>query len=116
MLAAQFPNGGWPQVWPLEGGYHDAITYNDDAIGDITSLLTQVASGQGSFAFVTPALRNKAADAERRAIDCVLATQVRIDGRLTAWAQQYDPVTLQPAGFGRGQRAGGTKGRQLRPP
>lgn len=26
LLASQFPNGGWPQVWPLEGGYHDAIT------------------------------------------------------------------------------------------
>ena len=21
LFAAQFPNGGWPQVWPLEGGY-----------------------------------------------------------------------------------------------
>ncbi|HEX4308999.1 MAG TPA: pectate lyase, partial [Acidobacteriaceae bacterium] len=31
LLAAQFPNGGWPQVWPLEGGYHDAITFNDNA-------------------------------------------------------------------------------------
>ena len=30
-FAAQFPNGGWPQVWPLEGGYHDAITFNDGA-------------------------------------------------------------------------------------
>jgi len=29
LLAAQFPNGGWPQVWPLQGGYHDAITFND---------------------------------------------------------------------------------------
>jgi len=27
LFAAQLPNGGWPQVWPLEGGYHDAITF-----------------------------------------------------------------------------------------
>jgi PelA/Pel-15E family pectate lyase len=98
IFSAQYPNGGWPQVYPLQGDYHDAITYNDDAMGDITDLLTQVASGQAGFAFVPPALRDKAAEAERRAIACVLATQVRIDGRLTAWAQQYDPVTLQPAG------------------
>ena len=29
--AAQFPNGCWPQVYPLQGGYHDAATFNDDA-------------------------------------------------------------------------------------
>jgi hypothetical protein len=29
IFAAQYPNGGWPQIWPLQGGYHDAITYND---------------------------------------------------------------------------------------
>ena len=34
LLNAQFPNGGWPQVWPLEGGYHDAITYSDDAVSE----------------------------------------------------------------------------------
>jgi PelA/Pel-15E family pectate lyase len=97
-FSAQYPNGGWPQVYPLQGQYHDAITYNDDAMGDIASLLTQVARGEDGFAFVPPALRDKAAAAEQRAIACVLATQVRIDGRLTAWAQQYDPVTLRPAG------------------
>ena len=32
VLRAQFPNGGWPQVYPLMGGYHDAITFNDDAM------------------------------------------------------------------------------------
>jgi hypothetical protein len=32
VLLAQFPNGCWPQVYPLEGGYHDAATFNDDAI------------------------------------------------------------------------------------
>ncbi|HEX4155724.1 MAG TPA: pectate lyase [Acidobacteriaceae bacterium] len=46
LLAAQFPNGGWPQVWPLEGGYHDAITFNDDAVTESTGLLTLVVSGQ----------------------------------------------------------------------
>jgi PelA/Pel-15E family pectate lyase len=34
LLAAQFPNGGWPQVWPLEGGYHDAVTFNDNAVSE----------------------------------------------------------------------------------
>lgn len=46
LLNAQFPNGGWPQVWPLEGGYHDAITFNDDAVTESAELLSDAASGQ----------------------------------------------------------------------
>jgi len=42
ILAAQYPNGGWPQVWPLEGGYHDAITFNDDAILNLLELLSDI--------------------------------------------------------------------------
>jgi len=45
LLRAQYPNGGWPQVWPLEGGYHDAITYNDDAVTESAEVLTGVAKG-----------------------------------------------------------------------
>jgi Pectic acid lyase len=45
LLHAQFPNGGWPQVWPLEGGYHDAITFNDDAVTESAEVLTLAAKG-----------------------------------------------------------------------
>ena len=31
LLASQFPNGCFPQVYPLQGSYHDAATFNDDA-------------------------------------------------------------------------------------
>lgn len=96
ILDAQYPNGGWPQVYPLQGGYHDAITYNDDAMVDIVKLLSAIARGE--YAFVPAALRAQAGQAEQRAIACILASQVRIGGRLTAWAQQYSPVSLQPAG------------------
>src|ERR1700712_3391612 len=46
LLKAQFPNGGWPQVWPLEGGYHDAITFNDDAVTQSAETLTLAARGK----------------------------------------------------------------------
>ncbi|MGV7207554.1 pectate lyase [Oxalobacteraceae bacterium A2-2] len=98
VLAAQYPNGGWPQVYPLQGGYHDAITYNDDAMADIANLLADVAAGLGDYAFVPADRRARAAEAGKLAIACILATQVRLDGRLTAWSQQYDPVTLKPVG------------------
>ncbi len=96
LLAAQFPNGGWPQVWPLEGGYHDAITYNDNAVTESAETLTDVANGQGDYAFVPPPLRRKAAAAAARALQCILATQIVIHGRRTVWAQQHDALTLQP--------------------
>lgn len=97
-LNAQYPNGGWPQVYPLQGGYHDAITYNDDALGDITTMLSAIATGKGDYAFVPQAQRDQARSAERRAIDCILATQIRINGRLTVWGQQHDPLTLESVG------------------
>ena len=31
LLESQLPNGCFPQVYPLQGSYHDAVTFNDDA-------------------------------------------------------------------------------------
>lgn len=98
VLAAQYPNGGWPQSWPLEGSYHDAVTFNDDALRDITGLLAKVAAGRNDFAFVPTDLRARASTAYDRAINLILATQVRSDGHLTAWGQQHDVLTLAPVG------------------
>ena len=95
LLAAQFPNGCWPQVWPLEGGYHDAATFNDDAITNVLTLLQRVANG--SPAFVSATDRKLATDAVDRGIDCVLDAQFVVDGRPTVWGQQHDPLTLTPS-------------------
>ncbi len=98
ITTAQYPNGGWPQVWPLEGGYHDTITYNDDAVVNLLSLLRDVARGAtNEFAFVPLSARMMAANDLRRGVDCLLATQITVDGHLTVWCQQHDPLTLQPA-------------------
>lgn len=96
LLDAQFPNGGWPQVWPLEGGYHDAITYNDNAVTESAETLTAVAEGGSDYAFVPAALRRRAGAAARHALDCILATQIVINGKRTIWAQQQDALTLVP--------------------
>jgi PelA/Pel-15E family pectate lyase len=96
LLAAQYPNGGWPQVWPLEGGYHDAITFNDDAVYDTVELLTEVSEAKPDVSFVPHSLRSKAEKAVANGIRCILATQVVLNGHKTAWAQQCDPLTLRP--------------------
>lgn len=96
LLAAQFPNGGWPQVWPLEGGYHDAITYNDNAVTESAEVLTAVAEGGSDYAFVPADLRRKSGIAAHHALDCILATQIVVGGKRTIWAQQHDALTLAP--------------------
>jgi PelA/Pel-15E family pectate lyase len=96
IFAAQFPNGGWPQVWPLQGGYHDAITLNDDAGLHVIEFLRDVAGGQNEFAFVPSALRATADASWRRGLDCLLAAQIKVNGKLTVWCQQHDAITLQP--------------------
>ncbi|WP_430423267.1 pectate lyase [Phenylobacterium sp.] len=98
LLAAQYPNGGWPQVWPLVGGYHDAVTFNDDAMVAALSLLSDIAKGQGDYGFTAPALRAEADIAWRRGLAAVLKAQVVKDGRPTGWPQQADAVTLAPVG------------------
>jgi PelA/Pel-15E family pectate lyase len=97
IFAAQYPNGGWPQVWPLEGGYHDTITLNDGAMLNILALLRNVADGTNEFAFVPAATRAQAGTSFQRGLDCLLACQIVVDGRRTVWCQQHDALTLQPA-------------------
>ena len=96
LLAAQFPNGGWPQVWPLEGGYHDAITFNDDAVIETLEVLQGVAGGKDEFAFVPERVRARARASVAKGIECILATQIVVKGRHTVWAQQHDALTLEP--------------------
>ncbi|RME70596.1 MAG: pectate lyase, partial [Verrucomicrobia bacterium] len=97
LLQAQYPNGGWPQFYPLIGGYHDHITYNDDAMIRVLRLLRDVACGAPDFAFRGAEMRQRAAEAVERGVACILATQVVVDGEKTVWCAQHDAETLAPA-------------------
>ena len=96
LIAAQYPNGGWPQFFPLRKDYSRHITFNDDAMINAASLLEEVAAGRNPFAFVDRNRRARAADAVARATEVILKTQVLVDGALTAWCAQHDAVTLEP--------------------
>lgn len=98
LLQAELPGGGWPQVYPLQGGYHDALTLNDDTMIKATALLQRTAAGAGDYGFVPTALRTAAGDAATRSLSTLLATQIVVGGRRTIWAQQYDPLTRAPVG------------------
>ncbi|WP_294290128.1 pectate lyase [uncultured Sphingomonas sp.] len=95
LLAAQYPNGGWPQVWPLEGGYHDAITLNDNAMAQVLTLMTDAGAGRGDLAMLPTDLKRAAAAATARGIACLLRMQVVVNGRKTGWGQQHDALTLR---------------------
>ena len=97
VFMAQYPNGGWPQVYPLMTGYHDNITFNDGAMTNVMDLLREIAAGKAGFEFVSPEERRRARVAFERGIGCILDCQVIADGKQTAWGQQHDPLTLKPA-------------------
>jgi PelA/Pel-15E family pectate lyase len=98
LLTAQFPNGGWPQIYPLQGGYHDALTYNDDAMADVVGLLMDIGARRGDYAFVPDQMAADASRAVDKAIAVILASQIVINGKRTGWGQQHDPLTLAPVG------------------
>ncbi len=97
ILDAQYPGGGWPQVYPLEGGYHDNITLNDNALTNVLELLLAVRDEDPAFAMVEGELRARVGRALEAGVACLLKLQVEREGGKTVWCQQYDALTLQPA-------------------
>jgi PelA/Pel-15E family pectate lyase len=96
ILSAQFPNGGWPQVYPLEAGYHEGITLNDDAMLHALEVLLAISTGEEPFGGFDEATRKRAAVAFDRGIACLLNCQVGVKGIRTVWCAQHDPITLAP--------------------
>jgi PelA/Pel-15E family pectate lyase len=97
ILAAQYANGGWPQYYPLEKNYSRHITFNDDAYIGIMWVLKDIVDGRPQYAFVDSKLRSSVQSAFNKGLDCILKTQINDAGKPTAWCQQYDEVSLQPA-------------------
>ena len=64
---------------------------------NIIKFLKEVADGSEPYAFVESKARANAAADVRRGVECLLATQIKVDGRRTVWCQQHDPITLAPA-------------------
>lgn len=98
LLNAQMPSGGWPQVFPLQGTYHDQITFNDDAMVRVLILLRNVKNGKAPWQWVDAALRSEIDAAVQSGIECILKTQIKVDGQLTAWCAQHHPISLLPVG------------------
>jgi PelA/Pel-15E family pectate lyase len=97
LLKAQYQNGGWPQFYPDHSSYRGEITFNDNAMMNTMALMDDLANKRGDFAVVNEKLARSATKAVEKGIDCILKTQVKVNGKLTAWCAQYNDVTLEPA-------------------
>lgn len=97
VLKSQYKNGGWPQFYPLESNYSRCVTYNDGNFEGIMGLLKDIDDDQPQYAFLDDTHRRKLKEAYQKAFPCILKTQINDAGKPTAWCQQYDEVTLQPA-------------------
>lgn len=93
IIEAQYPNGGWPQNYPLEGVYNDFITLNDSAMLRVLAFLRDVGEGRDALALVDEARRTLARAAAERGNACLL----RLQYKSTVWCAQYEPLTLAPA-------------------
>jgi pectinesterase len=95
---AQYPNGGWPQRFPLEDNYGRHITFNDGAMTGVMQVLNDIADERPDFAWCEPDLRGRARAAFERGVKCIVDAQIKVNGQPTAWCQQHDESTLAPAG------------------
>lgn len=98
LFAAQYPNGGWPQYYPLRTNYSRYITFNDGAMIGVMRLLRDISESRAPFGFVQEATRSRARGAVQRGMFPILKSQIRVGGTLTGWCAQYDERTLDPRG------------------
>lgn len=97
LLDMQYANGGWPQVYK-SSGYHTNITYNDDAMINVMTILNEISNKKGNFSFVDNTLAAKCKNSVEKGVNCILKTQYKDKkGNLTIWGQQHDANTLKPA-------------------
>jgi len=95
-LRAQYDNGGWPQFYPDTSGYRKYITYNDDAMVGTMEVLLRIVKKSPEYSFVENDLYERVNKAFQKGIDCILKTQIKENGVLTAWCQQHDNIDFHP--------------------
>lgn len=98
IMNAQYDNGGWPQYYPLRGGYSDYITFNDNLMVNLLRLLKDVYQKKSDFAtIVEEETVQKAKTVFDKGVDCILKCQIVDNGVKTFWCAQHDQTTLDPA-------------------
>ncbi|MFY7964291.1 MAG: pectate lyase, partial [Chitinophagaceae bacterium] len=97
LLKMQYKNGGFPQFYPDLSSYRHYITYNDWAMVNALNILYDVSKRINGYQVVDSILVKPSKIAVEKGVDCILKTQVKVKGKLTAWCQQHNEKTLKPA-------------------
>ena len=99
LLKAQYPNGGWPQYYPLRNGYYLRITYNDNCMINIMEIIRDVMNREPLYSQITTTDdAEKAKIAYDNGLDCILKSQIKVNEQPTVWCAQHDENNLLPAG------------------
>ncbi|MFT3996198.1 MAG: pectate lyase [Asticcacaulis sp.] len=97
ILAQQIPAcGGWRHTVPSTTTYHDKLTMADEVTSGNLRLLRHISSKAFPFESLDKDRLQKSTEALSKGDKCLLKLQIRQNGKLTGWAGQYDPVTLEP--------------------
>lgn len=96
LLKAQYANGGWPQFYPDFSSYRSQITYNDNAMVNVLTVMQDIAEGKNDFDVIDKSYIAKCNAAVQKGIDCIIKTQYKQNGILTSWCAQYNAKTLVP--------------------
>ncbi len=102
VLEMQYPSGAFPQVYPRQDGdisnYENMATINDDATINVLDLLFRIKNREGYFNrnLIDETTRIEASDAFDRGLEFLLGAQIEVDGQLTVWAAQHNPLTYLP--------------------
>lgn len=117
---AQNTMGGWPQYYPYGVGYFKNITFNDNAMPDVMDLVfaltndsgltystncedfawarTEIAAQTNADILALNVTNTSLQNCWNKALEFTLNAQVKINGVLTGWSQQYDNKTGLPTG------------------
>ncbi|MBO1510660.1 pectate lyase [Metabacillus bambusae] len=105
LLTMQYDSGGWPQVYPMRGEspedsvyYSNFVTFNDNAMINVLELFDDLRNEAYPFdqSLINDQYDEKLDMAVKKGIDYILKSQIEVDGKLTAWCAQHDPVTYEP--------------------
>jgi len=91
ILTAQYDSGGWPQFYPLKGGYADHVTFNDNAMASTLTVLHNAEQMNAPFngTIFDDDERLQMKNALSKGIEYVLEAQWEQDGKLTVWCAQH---------------------------
>ncbi|MDI6803088.1 MAG: pectate lyase [Bacteroidota bacterium] len=98
ILAAQYPNGGFPQFFPDTSGYRKYITFNDGAMIGVMKVLHDIIQNKPWYSFVDSFTRIKVLQAFDKGVECILKCQIIQHSKLAGWSQQHDNVNFRPQG------------------